>query len=266
MNITYYRKDKDLYTQIATYNDQDAINYISGSIYKVHIHRNSTGDGSVNGAEVLVHPRCPGALRNIAQTICDNLAKQLGIPNRGVKEREDLLVLNYAPTSSILIETDFISCKSNKFKADVIGDIIYRAYNGRAGEVKVIYGHGAGDSGAVGNGQTERDTVRQIQIKAISTPQPVSTKRVFAKKFDSGIVVENNKTDGSYRVVKDCQVYSAKSKNRKSNKVYLPKGNSYFLVCRDAGTTVENGVTLTWKKILLGFFEGEYIVSEDEKK
>jgi len=51
----------------------------------ISIHHNSCGDPTVNGTEVLVHPRAGGVSRDMAQKVYNELVRELGLPGICVK-------------------------------------------------------------------------------------------------------------------------------------------------------------------------------------
>lgn len=84
---------------------------IIDAILFVCIHCNAFTDPQANGAEVLVYSRASKAVP-IAEGILERLV-ELGLRNRGVKERPRLTVLNRTRMPAVLVETAFISCKSD---------------------------------------------------------------------------------------------------------------------------------------------------------
>ena len=82
-------------------------NVIDADLF-VCIHCNSFHDRQANGAEVLVYSRASKALP-FAEGILERLV-ELGLRNRGVKERPKLTVLNRTAMPAVLVETAFISC------------------------------------------------------------------------------------------------------------------------------------------------------------
>jgi len=77
----------------------------------VCIHCNAFKDPKANGAEVLVYSRASKALP-FAEGILERLV-ELGLRNRGVKERPRLTVLSRTRMPAVLVEPAFISCKSD---------------------------------------------------------------------------------------------------------------------------------------------------------
>ncbi len=84
---------------------------VIGAILFVSIHCNAYPDPQANGAEVLVYSRASKSVP-IAEGILERLV-DLGLRNRGVKERPRLTVLNRTRMPAVLVETAFISCKND---------------------------------------------------------------------------------------------------------------------------------------------------------
>ena len=98
--------------------------------YFISIHRNSTGNGTANGAEVLVY--ATGGVRvEIAKSIQKLFAKH-GFNDRGVKARPKLTVLKKTTMPAVLCEVGFISNdKDSKLFDDKlikIGDCIAKGF------------------------------------------------------------------------------------------------------------------------------------------
>ncbi len=77
----------------------------------VSVHTNAVTSRQAHGAEVLVYSLTSQSVP-VAEDILDNLT-ELGLRNRGVKERPRLTVLNRTRMPAVLVETAFISCKSD---------------------------------------------------------------------------------------------------------------------------------------------------------
>ena len=69
-------------------------------------HLNAFGNASARGVEVLYRG---AAMRPLARAVSASIARELGIPNRGAKQRTNLFFLNSFPNNSILIEWAFIT-------------------------------------------------------------------------------------------------------------------------------------------------------------
>ncbi|QQY78891.1 N-acetylmuramoyl-L-alanine amidase CwlD [Keratinibaculum paraultunense] len=77
----------------------------------ISIHCNSIEDNSnTNGAQVLYFPnRESNANETLAQMILDQLLISTGANNKGIVEREDLIVLNQTKMPAIIVECGFLS-------------------------------------------------------------------------------------------------------------------------------------------------------------
>lgn len=78
----------------------------------ISIHLNAgrndkKGDNSTGGVEVLIYSLDSEAYKD-ANQICKNIAKELGIRNRGVKVNRDLYVLRKTKSPAMLIECCFV--------------------------------------------------------------------------------------------------------------------------------------------------------------
>lgn len=105
----------------------------------ISIHLNSADNKSARGFETLIYGT--GIARTLAIDIQSNLAKAFpDVPNRGVKDRPDLTVLNKTIMPAVLVECGFIS---NIDEAEMMRDYrnrykvataIYQAVEGLYGE------------------------------------------------------------------------------------------------------------------------------------
>lgn len=89
-------------------NDEKADLFIS-------LHCNSAASPDARGIETLVY-RNNGENKKVADLIQSKLIKQTGFVNRGIKERNDLLVLNSTKMTAVLIELGFISNRDDAAK------------------------------------------------------------------------------------------------------------------------------------------------------
>ncbi len=114
------------------------LNYIVGQCNShsvdldVSIHLNAgrndyKGDGKTCGVEVLVYDT-KGASYPIALRICEEISKEFGYANRGVKVRPDLCVLRETNAQALLIECCFVDDKddTDKWDANRCADAIAR--------------------------------------------------------------------------------------------------------------------------------------------
>jgi N-acetylmuramoyl-L-alanine amidase len=83
-------------------------NVIDADLF-VCVHCNSVINPQANGAEVLVYSRASKSVP-FAEGILERLV-DLGLRNRGVKERPRLTVLSRTRMPAVLVEPAFISCK-----------------------------------------------------------------------------------------------------------------------------------------------------------
>lgn len=72
------------------------------------IHCNSFSQSQANGTETLYHPASSKGLK-LAQKVQNQLIKEFGLTNRGVKSRTDLGVLKQTDMPAALAEMAFIS-------------------------------------------------------------------------------------------------------------------------------------------------------------
>ncbi|MBN1809017.1 MAG: N-acetylmuramoyl-L-alanine amidase [Planctomycetes bacterium] len=78
----------------------------------ISIHANSCGDPSVSGVETFFLRRHPDSAR-LAEAVQQMLARNLGVPDRGTKERS-LNVLRGNPIPAVLVEVGFLSNPDNE--------------------------------------------------------------------------------------------------------------------------------------------------------
>lgn len=88
------------------------------------IHFNSGGG---TGVECWVVPG--GSAEEYAKQICEEISRELNIPNRGVKDGSNLYVPKYTDMPCVLIECAFVDSQDDmsKYNADKIADAIVRA-------------------------------------------------------------------------------------------------------------------------------------------
>ena len=105
LEITLYDTTKDCYQQSKNGNVPEYALYD----YVLEIHFNAHSDASAHGSEILIHDGEPA--HTVEDTILKNL-EVLGLSNRGVKRRSDLLNMNQCRTKGVsyaLLETCFIT-------------------------------------------------------------------------------------------------------------------------------------------------------------
>lgn len=98
--------------------------------------RDQDGDGSTGGVEVYVLPN--STLHDIAEEVCKQIASNLDIRNRGVKESSSLYVLRKTNASAMLIEVCFVDDKDDvdKYSSAKAAEAIIYGITGR----KYTYG------------------------------------------------------------------------------------------------------------------------------
>jgi N-acetylmuramoyl-L-alanine amidase len=76
----------------------------------ISIHGNAMeNNNSINGIQVLYYPNREGANSTLAQIILDEMVKDTGAIDKGIVDREDLIVLNQTKMPAIIIEYGFLS-------------------------------------------------------------------------------------------------------------------------------------------------------------
>lgn len=88
----------------------------------ISIHYNSAADRSVNGTETLYYTYGSQTSKDLAQKLQNRLVEALGLPNRGIKARDDLYVLKYTNMPAALTESSFIS---NPYEEARLKDLTY---------------------------------------------------------------------------------------------------------------------------------------------
>lgn len=87
--------------------------YYSNSVPNVDmfysIHMNSSNNKDANGCEIWTYPNTP-LTEEVGKKICSNL-EALGFYNRGIKQSTELSELCSVKTSSMIVETCFVSSK-----------------------------------------------------------------------------------------------------------------------------------------------------------
>lgn len=90
-------------------------NSIKDAAAFISIHFNSFENSAANGVEVLISGR-GGKAEVIAKKVNDNLSKEIGLRNRGVKVNSNLYVLKNTIAPAVLIECLFITNKEDMSK------------------------------------------------------------------------------------------------------------------------------------------------------
>ena len=103
----------------------DKANRYGYAIIYVSIHFNSFGNGSANGAEVLISAR-GGKAEQFAKNIQAKLVNEAGLYNRGVKVNANLYVLRNTNMPAVLVECGFISNRGdmNKYNPNKYAECI----------------------------------------------------------------------------------------------------------------------------------------------
>lgn len=93
----------------------DLANELQADLF-VSVHNNAIeyNVSSTSGTEILYKPSCasvdsPEEIKEIALVMKDALVQNLDIPSRGLREREDLYVLNHTEMSAILVEVGYVT-------------------------------------------------------------------------------------------------------------------------------------------------------------
>ena len=124
-----FTRNSDIYQ---TVNEKAKIGNKSNADLFISLHCNSVSNKSANGVECLVYGN-NGINEVLAGDICNNIAKDFGIKNRGVKIRPDLAVLRDTYMTSIIVELAFISndiernlliSKQNEFAKSIANTIV----------------------------------------------------------------------------------------------------------------------------------------------
>lgn len=100
-----YSRDDD--TFIGLTNRANMANAMGANAF-ISVHLNAAENTSAIGTEVLVY-KTKSIAGDLAQHVLGCIVKDLGMKNRGVKERSDLTVLSKTKMPAILVETGFIS-------------------------------------------------------------------------------------------------------------------------------------------------------------
>lgn len=80
--------------------------------YYIPIHMNASASHQGTGVECWIHTSNNYEMRKIAERICNNLSKALGIPNRGVKMKSGFYDLKNTEMPACIVECLF--CDNNK--------------------------------------------------------------------------------------------------------------------------------------------------------
>ncbi|NMB46841.1 MAG: AMIN domain-containing protein [Firmicutes bacterium] len=73
----------------------------------ISIHANASLARDATGTETLYHPAIAES-RSLAAAVQENLVSQLGLFDRGIKQRNDLYILRHSPVPSTLVEVGFL--------------------------------------------------------------------------------------------------------------------------------------------------------------
>ena len=84
----------------------DAVQAVNADIL-LSIHANASLTKDATGTETLYHPGRP-ADRLLASALQENVVSQLGLFDRGIKQRSDLYILRHSPVPSALVEVGFL--------------------------------------------------------------------------------------------------------------------------------------------------------------
>ncbi|WMM26440.1 N-acetylmuramoyl-L-alanine amidase [Tissierella sp. MB52-C2] len=97
----------------------------------ISIHGNAMeNNNNINGIQVLYYPNREGTNSTLAQMILDEMVKDTGALDKGIVDREDLIVLNQTKMPAIIIEYGFLSNEdeeklllTNSYQNKVVGSI-----------------------------------------------------------------------------------------------------------------------------------------------
>ena len=85
----------------------------------ISIHTNSAVNKDANGTEVLVFDKN----ERLGEVLHKHLSADLGLTDRGIKERKDLAVLNGTKMPAVLVETAFLS---NEYEKELLMSASFR--------------------------------------------------------------------------------------------------------------------------------------------
>ncbi len=111
-----------LHTNIGT-NEKEAVNERyriankNNCDYFISIHTNSFIQPSARGTETLIYAK-HGKAEKLAEKVNDSIVRNLGMTDRGIKERPDLAVLKHTNMPAILVEMAFISNPQEAYLLD----------------------------------------------------------------------------------------------------------------------------------------------------
>ncbi len=106
-----YTRTTDVFVSLS--NRASIANKANADIF-VSVHCNSAASSSANGTETLCYNNC-----KLAEEIQSALVYETGLRNRGIKIRQDLVVLNSTKMTAVLVEIAFIS---NRAEEQLIND------------------------------------------------------------------------------------------------------------------------------------------------
>ena len=106
MGNTVVNATSNAASAVAVVNQQIANMRASGAHFHISNHLNGFSNTNARGVEVLYRG---AAMRPLARAVAATIARELGIPNRGAKQRTNLAVLNAFPNNAILIEWAFMT-------------------------------------------------------------------------------------------------------------------------------------------------------------
>jgi N-acetylmuramoyl-L-alanine amidase len=109
----------------------------------IEIHLNASGHQGGTGTEVL-YPSSASSIRNIAGNISAQISNDLGLENRGIKERNNLYIFNHASVPVILIECLFVDNEKdiNVYNANTIANSIVTVLTGQGINISEIDNNG----------------------------------------------------------------------------------------------------------------------------
>lgn len=159
----------------------------------ISVHFNSY-DGTGHGVEVWQYSN---KTQEVAQSICNAIA-ELGLKNRGVKERTDLYVLKHTKAPAILIECCFCDniTDASLYNAETMANAIVKGLTGVdlntvvSGEIKIAYAGHVQDIGwtaPVTDGATCGTVGKAKRLEAIQIDTRHSNLDLYAKAHIANI-------------------------------------------------------------------------------
>ncbi len=113
--VVFSRKDD---TFVSLNYRTELANEVGADVF-ISIHANSAVNKDANGTEVLVYDKN----ERLGELLHKHLSADLGLKDRGIKERRDLAVLNGTKMPAVLVETAFLS---NEYEKELLMSASFR--------------------------------------------------------------------------------------------------------------------------------------------